>query len=280
MVCFVLSIMYTNSMKLIDGDGANKLYRNHTETDGTRETFLGDLSIYFADKLDQAKQVDVLSARNGKLLTVEEEPDGTKFVKRAYSRDGIGEVLMTNLGYYDFSTAWHEMKRILDAAEMPMVRSSLVHCDEEGALVLSDYIEDGRPVREASTEAKIEFARRLVRCFYGKSGQARLALPVLNWNGFITTADDDGKDEIVLIDVDPCVQRPQHDHRRAYISMKRIGRLFWDEWCTEEDRQEVLSAVVSEIGETLSSTELEMDKNLWVFLNLNLMSHGADPNLF
>ena len=284
-VCFKLQSIYTCFMKLMDGSEVTKLYFDHAEVDGceaaqcfidgqtddTNAILLRDVKRCFADRLGSANQIEVLSTRNGKVLTVEREADGSKFVKRAYSPDGTKEVL-GGRRYYDFEESWEAMEHILDGAGMPKVRSSLVSSNETGALVISDYVDGTKLVRDVSVEAKKEFARRLVHCYFGDSTKGRLKWLMLSEDGFLVTTDETGKDEVILVDVDPYVQIPTSRPDNAWFVMNRMGRLFRDEWCSREDREEVLAALVDEIGKTLDQDELLMDKNLMSFRILSNMS--------
>lgn len=237
--------------------------------------FVTDLDIMLRDRLASATVIEVLSARNSKLLTREVEANGSEFVRRHYTSEGQSNVTMTNHHTYDLESAWNTMQDILKEAELPMVRSVLLEADYDSALIISDFVANAQPVIDAPVEIKKIFAERLAKCFISTQS-GRLASPVLNEDGFVLT-DSNGVKEIILVDIDPYLQHPVLSLGIPDYCIRRLCELFWDKWCTEDERQEVMQTLLHVINDSLTDEHFDEPDLVVAISDASLMANGIDP---
>lgn len=245
------------------------------ETLREHQTLADDLNALAHARLESATPVEVLSTRGDKVLQVLQESDGSKIVTRSFTDDAVSHVERHGL---DFVEAWEAMHAIFSGDEMGVVRSSLLRSSGDYPFVaVSEYLKDSKDVVEAPTEFKVRLARSLGGLLRADSGHFP-ALEMVREDMF-RIVERDGQQKALLIDTDPHIMAGGL-LGSDIISAKfvtTLGEFFFDKWCTESERQEVLGALVRSVADIALDDFGFSTQMLTAFSNIHMMCQGLDP---
>jgi hypothetical protein len=236
------------------------------------------------ERLAAAVPVEELSRHDeeGRMLQVFEEPDGSRFVQRYFTRQGVNYVEGERL---TFEEAWQALTGSYADADIEVVPSFMFRQpgeDSGAATIISEYVPGLVDVKDLPTQEKVKLAQGL-----GKLLDPRADfLPhhqAIHADSFKGVKQEDGTHKVLVIDTDPFVTPAPFpgDYRDVYVTryIKRFSDMIWDQWCDETDRAEVEAALLGSLMGTLEEKEYaDMDSMInRAFMNLNLMSNGIDP---
>lgn len=148
-------------------------------------------------------------------------------------------------------------------------------------VAVSEYLPEQVSMREVPTEPKKILVQALGQVVKASSGYL-LAPEMINGSMFHSVRQEDGSVRVVMVDVNlHVVQRSSFDADKItahYIT--RIGSLLWDEWCTNGERQEMLTSFAGSLAEALEDSQGGFDASSLTgqaFINVYMMSTGFDP---
>lgn len=247
-----------------------------------RQGIADDVNGLIHKRITESVPVLTLSPREDKVLEVRQDINGNQFVVRAFSADAISQMEREHMS---FAEAWGEMHEIFANAGIRVLPSHLLETSGDYPYtVVSEYLDDGQELLDAPTEAKIALAQALGNLFRG--GRYVASLEMFNRGMFLVSPDEVGTPTPFLVDVDPrIIPRMQHGSFDA-MYIDKLGELFWDHWCREEERAEVISALVVSISQASRFLGEDFDPLSPIgqsFMNLLMMSNGVDHrelNLF
>jgi hypothetical protein len=233
------------------------------------------------ERLAAATPVEELSKHDGRVLEVFEEPDGSRFVRRGFDDEAVGYVGRQGLS---FRKAWEGMGDAYAAAGIDIVPSFMFE-QAEGEypfIIISEYVPDMVEVKDLPAEDKVKLIQGL-GALLNPEAEYWPSLEAIRADTFKGVPQEDGTHKVVVIDTDPFVVRapiPGPD-REAYAGeyIKKISDLLWDDWCDQDDRGMVATALVVSLADSLAEEEYAgMDNPASrAFMNLHLMSNGVDP---
>lgn len=191
-----------------------------------------------------ADPVRTLSENDNKKVEVIKDSNGSLAVRRTYSQQEVNYIQQGIRGFgMSFKEAWDSMHRDFEGVGISIVPSIIVDspAGEAGIIVVSSYLEDAKPVKEASLQAKKELAMSLGKLAF----QSREVFPhpeMINKDMFHKTLNVFGDELIVLTDVDPRMikrrklnQFPEYADDTISNYINKVAYLFWDVWCREEE---------------------------------------------
>lgn len=228
-------------------------------------------------RVTEATPVEVLSTHNDKLLQVVEAEDGERFVTRSFTPDAVAYVEY-NYGI-DFRTAWEGMQDAFADADIDIVPSRLIETDggEYPFIVVSEYLEDAKPLSVAPTDTKVAVANSLGKLL-ATDGHYVPAPEMIREDMFMVV-ERDGEAKALVVDVDPLVttaRRMQMNDQNSAFFIGKLAELAWDKWCTEDERVSVTSAMVQALGD-YALDKFDFDSaTTRAFMDLHLMSNGVD----
>lgn len=234
------------------------------------------------ERLVAASPVEELSRHDDRVLQVFEEPDGSRYVRRDFSKAGVNYVENRTL---TFEEAWQALNEAYANAGIEVVPSFMFPPSDENsgtATVISEYIPDLVDVKDLPIQEKT----KLVQGLAGLLDAEADFLPhheAIHGDGFKGVQQEDGSYKVLAIDTDPFVSPAPFPgtYRDVYVTryIKRFSEMIWDEWCDEDDRVEVMTAFKGAVAGVLDEKEYgDMDSLVnRAFMNLNLMSNGIDP---
>lgn len=169
--------------------------------------FDGDLRAVMSLRLGAATTRRILSTRDEKTLSVREEPDGHQFVSRVYDEGAENEYKLSGLSFAETLEVMTDMYR---AAGIDVVKSSVlpVELTEGKVTVLSEYLSDAVPLKNAPLEAKQEAI----------CGLAKLLDPSIDFlptsqalmkDLFMAQRGEDNQLHPIIVDIDPRVARKE-----------------------------------------------------------------------
>lgn len=244
--------------------------------------FKAQLDSYITERVSAAEHLDWLSHK-GKdgALEVVQEADGRKFVRRSFSRTGISNVEDCGL---DFPEAWETMQDIYRNAGISIVRTGLaVHqpqrTTEHPIVMVSELLEDSKPLAEASTQTKINLATKLPGLF-ADSGSYTLRADAIRPDMFRVVSNDKGLEEVVMVDVDPLLDRTSYFRKEVKIAFtigQLVGECLWDTWCKPEERTTVLTEFIKAAAPRVEQYLDAVGSPVFnAFFDAHTMSQGID----
>jgi len=257
-----------------------------SETNGTTEyqAIADGLNALALGRIASATSVEVLSTRGDKLLQVVEEADDSKVVTRSFTRHAIAQSEWYGL---NFKQAWQNMHDVFTGDGVGVVRSSLLTSSGEYPYIaVSEYVTEDMSLRDASTELKVKLARHMGG-WLKPTAEQRPALEMLNEHMFTVVEDEDGSQTALLLDVDPHTLHQTTGRSAGARDMLNahyidtLGNLFWRKWCKEDEREEVLRALVATVGDAvLDDLSTASSKTFTAFSKIHFMSQGFGPEEF
>ena len=231
-------------------------------------------------QIAESKPVRHLSPPGGEnVLQLMEVPSGHQYVARAFTPDAIDN--MAYRANMSFPEAWQEMHDIFGDAGIRVVPSHLLETPGEHPFtVVSAYLSEGQDLIDAPTEAKVQLAKGLANLL--KPSRCLASLEMFNQGAFMVSPDENGTPTAFLVDVDPRIIPRFTVGSVDEVYIKQFGELFWDHWCRENERQEVISALVMAIS--TASDPFGDDSDPFspaarAFMDVHLMSNGVDPRV-
>ena len=177
-----------------------------------------------------------------------------------------------------FPDAWNMMQRSMSAAEIPVVRSTLL----EGVngfpfVAICEYVE-GEPLATAPQQVKEEVAHGLGRLMLVNPNKGFVpGSSIVNKDMFVVR-EQDGEQTAILTDLDPymhikpAIQSEEIDAK--YID--QVGATLWDEWCTEAERRAVFGAFQMEFADNALDNFSLTSPLSAAFARIQLMKGGID----
>lgn len=240
-----------------------------------RQAFLDSIDSLVRSRIDSSRPVMTLSERHGKLLRAMEDTNGGRFVMRQFTPNGAAEM---ELGGLDFETAYYEMNCIFPSVGIHVLPNYLLlNHDGFPYTLLSPYIE-GTPLKDASTETKISVAKSFAK-FASPGLDVGPTVTMFHTDMFIVNRDETGEETPYLIDIDPRMSLRFSRSGHQAVFLNRLGELFYDKWCTEEEKTVVIPQLVvalslenPALGEDFDTSNPEAE----AFMTLHMMGNGID----
>lgn len=223
-----------------------------------------------------AKPVELLSTHDDKILQVVETRDGERFVTRSYTPEAVS-IIEQNYGL-GFRAAWEGMHEAFSDAGLEVVPSRLIETEGEYPfIVVSEYLEEAQPLATAPTEVKQDIARGLGdmltgNCYFTPTPE------MIREDMFLVVERND-EPRALLVDVDPLVTaffRIRENDTNSAFFISKLAELTWDNWCNEEERVPVISALVQSLGDFALDKFEFGSATTTAFMDLHLMSNGVD----
>lgn len=230
------------------------------------------------DRVTAAEPIETLSAHDNKLLQVVETADGERLVTRSYTPEAVEEIEY-NYGL-DIKSAWEKMHETFTQAGIAIVPSKLIEVKggEYPFIVVSEYLEDAKPLVDASTTIKRDTAVGLSKLLIADGDF--VPAPEMIRGDMFAVVERGGREEALLLDVDPLITpayRMQKIDQNSRFYINRLAELAWDWWCTdEEERKEVISAMVMTLADFVTGRFDVESGTSRAFMDLHLMSNGVD----
>ncbi|HEX5744417.1 MAG TPA: hypothetical protein VFX84_03125 [Candidatus Saccharimonadales bacterium] len=230
------------------------------------------------ERLAAASPVEDLSVHSDRILQVMEEPDGSRFVRRGFTDEGVSYVQRSGLS---FREAWEGMEDTYAAVGVDVVPSFIFEQEgEHSFVVISEYVPDAVDVSELPTEEKVKLVQGLGKLFKPEA-EYWPSLEALRADTFKGVEQEDGTFRVLMMDTDPFVIPAPSLARDEYVGqyIKKLSEILWDDWCDQDDRGEVAAALVISLAESLDEEEYAGMHNTAsrAFMNLHMMSNGMDP---
>ncbi len=244
------------------------------------QEFVDGLDGLIRGRIQVAQPVERLSHSPDILLQLVEEEDGRQFVTRSFTRRAVNEVEACGR---NFEEVWDCMQETFRMAGISPVRTEIAINDYDSVaqnpvVMVSEYLAHSHPIIEASTQTKVDLAARLPRLFRGYGG-LKIHSPVLQRDMFRFVTTETGEEAVVLMDVDPRMVETHWLNEDGLIAyyIERFGDLLWQEWCTPEERTEVLTQFIKSAG-TVVEDKLDDPNNVVfrAFFNVHTLSQGID----
>jgi hypothetical protein len=242
-----------------------------------RQEIADDVNELIHLHLAESKPVRHLSPPGGEnVLQLMEDSNGYQYVIRAFTPIAVEN--MANRARMTFTEAWEEMHDIFDDVGIRIVPSHLLETTGEYPFtVVSAYLSEGQDLIDAPTEAKVQLARSLANLL--KPGRFIPSREMFNQGAFMVSPDENGASTAFLVDVDPRIIPRFTVGSIDELYIRKFGELFWDHWCREDERQEVISALVMEISKVRDMLGEDTDPfspAARAFMDVHFMSNGVD----
>ncbi len=232
------------------------------------------------DRLVAARLVEELAINDNKTLRVYEESDGSRFVRRDFTDEGVDYV--ENAGF-DFQESLQAMIDLYSAVGIEVVPSFVFKREGEtnpALTVISEYIPDLVDIKDLPTKEKVKLIQALGKLLDPDAGFWP-TMEGIQADTFRGVKQEDGTYRVLAIDVDPLVKHASMFTRNEFVGdyIKRLSDLLWDDWCEEEERAEVAGALQRSLADCLAEEEYAGMHSYTnrAFMNLQLMSNGVDP---
>lgn len=248
--------------------------------ESARQAFVTDVLLQLERRVLGAERVRWLSkARSDRTVELVEDETGDQFVRRTYASSEWGGLREAGT----FHTVWDAMHRNFARSGIAIVPSFIATPSPkkgEPIVVVSQFVQGARRVKEASLDAKKRLATGLGDLLI----QSKEVLPqdqMLQPDMFKVGFDSDGKQSIMLIDVDPCVESRPSDSDLNSMDMKyaeyidSISFLFYDHWIREGERDEVLGNLAKSLEPLISSDPLRW-RTMKAIATVNMLRQGLD----
>lgn len=231
------------------------------------------------ERLAAASPVEDLSMHDNRRLQVFEEADGRRFVMRSFTAGAVREMDRDGISIQE---SWDAMHGMYEDAGLQVVPAHLFEQDGEYPFVaVAEHLPELTDVKDLPVEDKITMISGLGKLL-SPEAEYWPSLQAIRTDTFKGVQQPDGSFQTYMIDTDPFVipapQLGRSEFLRTYIN--KFAELLWDEWCDEEDRGPVATALVKTLAETLDEEEWAnpMDDAAGsAFASLHLMSNGVDP---
>ncbi len=232
-------------------------------------------------RVKEATPVKLLSAHD-KVVEVVEDINGRRFVRRIYHKEALDDI---GIGGLDFDEAWEGMHKMFAKANIRIVPSFVLK-DGGVITVVSEYLEGAKALSESSLESKKHVARGLGELIHSSPHYLPTGA-MLQRDMFHVVEDSAGTERVYLTDVDPYVFPRRGMDRLKWIKdssyadyMTLVGGLFWDDWCREDEREPVFSALIVGLGRLHDEFESgEGMRSMMAFSNLLMMKSGIRPEI-
>ncbi len=219
-----------------------------------REAIVTNLDSVISQRIESATLVAVLSQKDDRRLRLIQEANGSRFVIREYTADGVKYIERSGR---PFAETWKDTQQMYQAAGINTVRSALLESHDSidtPISIVSEFIGDLRPVIEAPAELKRDLAEKMGNLL--SSSSEFLPHPEILFADlfhFVPGEEDNGT--IVLTDLDPIVTDKERvwsdDSRRDNyyaLYIREAANLIWNSWCKEEERSDVIGHFYNAIG--------------------------------
>lgn len=242
------------------------------------ETLADSMNQLLYDRIASGNPVEVLSTRNDKLLQVVEASDGERFVTRSYTPEAVEEIEY-NYGL-DFQTSWHGLNEALTAVDIEIVPSRLIEVEggEYPFIIVSEYLDDAKPLADASTDVKKDVATGLSKLLV-TDGDFVPAPEMVREDMFLVVERDD-HEKALLTDVDPLVAmtyRIQKSDRNSAFYIDKLAELAWDKWCSGDDERKKMTTAMALVLGDFALDDFDLDSSTSrAFMDLHMMSNGVD----
>lgn len=245
------------------------------ESHPSPQLLVDDMSAVLHARILDATPIELLSDLDNKLVQVVQEPDGQTFVRRSYTQGSIANIKKLGLRFGD---AWEAMHDVFADIGVDVVHSTLIETGQEGMpfVIASEYLADARPLIDASTESKVELAGNIGKLLTA-GGFVTPHLQIFHEGTFMALEDETGKDNVVLVDVDPhldSLTRLQGDDPNSAFFIRQVAELLWKE-CAEDQRTAVLNAFKGAVAGF--AIDRGLDDTYMAFNQLQAMSNGVSP---
>lgn len=243
-----------------------------------------DITALIQRRALDAVPIRALSRRDGKKVEAVEEPNGNQFVRRAYEQP-----FHRLPGGLSFEEAWNGMMEMFSKAGLPVVPSYIVKAtrDGEGTVIISEYLPDTELVYDAPLEEKLKLAEGLGNLLH-RSTRFMPSSQMLMVSLVQLAERVPGKPEILVTDVDPYVEQISGSGlgvlnnfpavKDIYFGhyINRVGDLFWNVWCKEEERETVLRQFTEAVAPAIELLGGRDTRTLKAFGEVRLMSQGVN----
>lgn len=231
-------------------------------------------------RIDESKPVRHLSPPSGEnVLQLMEGPNGYQYVTRAFTTNAVED--MAYRAHMPFPEAWEEMHDIFGSAGISIVPSYLLETTGDHSFtIVSAFLAESQDLIDAPTEAKVQLAKGLVNLL--KPSRYIPSLEMFNQGAFVVSPDGIGVPTAFLVDIDPRIIPRFTIGAVDELYIRKFGELFWDHWCREDERQEVISVLVTTISKVKDSFGEDLDPfspAARAFMDVHLMSNGIDPRV-
>lgn len=243
-----------------------------------RQAIVNNVDAIIHSRIANAIPVETLSQRGGKLLQVVQEQNGQRFVTRSFTPDAVNYV---ERGDMTFTGAWRAMHDVFNQAGIEILPSHLLEAQGEFPFIaVSEYIDTNESLKDMPTELKVKLAQGFGQ-LVNPSNEIFPSLEMINRNMFMPTTRQDGTQCVYLVDLDPLLTDPRLGRSDPWQSMylEKLGDLFWDDWCNDDERSEVLGALVVSVSKALSEDMDMTGRTGGAFMDLHLMSNGVDNRM-
>lgn len=249
-----------------------------TDTINQRELLHSNLSNAIRELILSAKHVKKFKDSSGKVELLK-DVHGNLFVRRFYDQPVLS--YFSDSGF-DFKDAWDLMHRGFQKVGIEIVPSFHLDATDPNVvkiLVVSKYLEDAKPVVDASVETKSRLATSLGNLLY--QSEVIPKSEMLSPDMFHLTHGPDGEERVVLTDVDPYLYSAKNrtSELKSALDAKYIDgvcSLFWDYWCKQDEREKV----IRHFSEALAkSSDLDVINNKFTsgaFGRAHAMARGID----
>lgn len=225
-----------------------------------------------------AKPVKRFEDSSGKVELLE-DMHGNLFVGRVYDQPALR--YFSDSGF-DFKDAWDLMHREFQKVGIEIVPSFHLDVADSNVgkiLVVSKYLEDARPVIDASVETKIRLATSLGNLLYQSE-----VIPkgeMLRPNMFHLTHGPDGEERVVLTDVDPYLYSAKNSSPEVKSALDGkyidgVCSLFWDYWCRQDEKEEVIKHFVEALAKSSDLDVIHSKFTSGAFGRAHAMKEGID----
>ena len=241
------------------------------------QSLADDLSSLIHSRIEAATPVEVLSQRGDKILQVVEEANGQRFVTRSFHEDAVRYIEGRGTS---FTEAWDAMHSTFSGVGIEILPSSLLRQEGEYPFIaVSEYIPEEEDMTDVSTETKKALAYSLGQLL--KPENPYLPAPeMVNRGMFQPIKQEDGSLRVVMVDTDPHMIDNPSRGRDMLIAhyIERFGDLVWNEWCSDDERQDVAVSLVLSLSEVLGDSLGDIQSKTGIaFMDVHMMSNGLDP---
>jgi hypothetical protein len=209
-----------------------------------------DVHLALAKRLGVASVLNLLSDRDSKLLSIMQEPDGRKFVMRAFEhgaeRQFGGSFFTPDLSFEEGLSA---MINMYQSVGLDVVKSSLLPAAKDTQVtVISEYMPNLISVDDATLQAKKKAVNGLGRLL-DPSIPYLPAPDALVCDLFMYHTDEYGEEQPIIVDIDPRLglkelefdfgNRFSDTMRASYI--ERVGIMIEHWWANNDEEMAQLA---------------------------------------
>jgi len=251
------------------------------------ESHIADQQELLHDNLSEVIKLIILTAKPiqnfkedaARKIELVEDVNGFRFVRRTYGRPSLKYISYSG---YDFEHAWDLMHKNFQEVGIHIVPSFYIETagsDLGEVTVVSEYLPDARPVIDASTDIKCELAASLGNLVY--QSEVLPSFEMLMPDMFHLTHKLDGAEVLMLTDIDPYLRPAEQKNPDVKAGMdaayiQRICYLFWDSWCKEVEREEVIRQFVEALAKSSNFAVMQDEITSKAFAYAHAMTQGVD----